>query len=235
MNKIRVGSFTSSDIYQLMTVNRRGDGWGVPALKYIKQKQWEKKLYRSLDTDMRSKPTSWGTLLESRAYQLIPSFETRIQSTETLSHPEIEGWVGTPDYTSPDLVGDIKCPWTLLNFCGLVDALEKGQEMAEKGLKDEFPMYYWQLVSNAVLTGKKFGELTVYCPFQDELEEIRDLARRQDEDQERYAFINFALDDDLPYLLKEGEYKNINQLRFEIPEADKLQLTEVVKKAKLLL
>lgn len=231
MNQIRNGAFTSSQIYQLMTLDRKGTGWGAPALRYLKQKQWEKKLHRSLDSDMRSKPTSWGTLLESRAYQLMPSFETRIQSTETLSHPDIEGWVGTPDYTESDLVGDIKCPWTLLNFCALVDVLGKGQNLEEKGLKDEFPQYYWQLVSNSILTGKKFAELTVYCPFQEELEEIRELARRQDEDQERYLFINFALDDDLPYLVKEGEYKNLNQIKFEVPEADKVQLTETVKKA----
>lgn len=227
MNPIRVGAFTSSQIYQLMTLDRKGTGWGAPALRYLKQKQWEKKLHRSLDSDMRSKPTSWGTLLESRAYQLMPSFETRIQSTETLSHPEIEGWVGTPDYTESDLVGDIKCPWTLLSFCSLIDALN----LAEKGLKDEFPQYYWQLVSNSILTGTKFAELTVYCPFQEELEEIRELARRQDEDQERYIFINFALDDDLPYLVKEGEYKNLNQIKFEVPEADKVLLTETVKRA----
>lgn len=100
-----------------------------------------------------------------------------------------------------------------------------------EALKREFPQYYWQLVSNSILTGKKFAELTVYCPFQEELEEIRELARRQDEDQERYVFINFALDDDLPYLVKEGEYKNLNQIKFEVPEADKVLLTETVKKA----
>lgn len=227
MNQIRNGAFTSSQIYQLMTLDRKGTGWGAPALRYLKQKQWEKKLHRSLDSDMRSKPTSWGTLLESRAYQIIPSFETRIQSTETLSHPDIEGWVGTPDYTESDLVGDIKCPWTLLSFCALIDALKTGQE----SIRDDFPQYYWQLVSNAILCGKKWAELTVYCPFQDELEEIRELARRQDEDQERYIFINFALDDDLPYLVKEGEYKNLNQIKFEVPEADKVLLTETVKKA----
>lgn len=227
MNQIRNGAFTSSQIYQLMTLDRKGTGWGAPALRYMKQKGWEKKLKRSLDSDLRSKPTSWGTLLESRAYTLIPSFETRIQSTETLSHPDIEGWVGTPDYTESDLVGDIKCPWTLLSFCQLVDALN----LAEKGLKDEFPQYYWQLVSNSILTGKKFAELTVYCPFLEELEDIRELARRQDEDQERYLFINFALDDDLPYLLKEGEYTNLNQIKFEVPEADKVLLTETVKRA----
>lgn len=104
-----------------------------------------------------------------------------------------------------------------------------------EGLKRDFPMYYWQLVSNSILTGKKFAELTVYVPFQDELEDIRNLARRQDEDQELYTFINFALDDDLPYLVKEGEYKNLNQIKFEVPEADKMQLTEIVKKALLLL
>lgn len=123
MNPIRIGAFTSSQIYKLMTVNRKGDGWGAPALTYIKQKQYEKKLHRSLESDMRSKPSSWGTLVESYAYNLIPSFDTRIQSKDTLSHPTIAGWVGTPDYTEPDLVGDIKCPWTLLAFCQLIEAI----------------------------------------------------------------------------------------------------------------
>lgn len=227
MNSVRIGNFTSSRIWALMSKNRKGDDFGAPALTYIKSKKWEKRLGRTLDIESGSKACAWGTLLEKRAFDLMPSFDSALQSQETLAHPTIAGWYGSPDYIDKDLVGDIKCPWTLNAFCELVDSIETGSPALAENHKE----YYWQLVSNAIITGKKYAELTVYCPFQDELETIREMARSQDEDQQRYAFINFALDEDLPYLVNGCGYKNMYQIRFEIPGADKEALTSAVQRA----
>ena len=96
--------------------------------------------------------------------------------------------------------------------------------------------YYWQLVSNAILTGCKYAELIVYVPYLSELQDIRDLAMNWTGDNEHhYKWIAFAMDDEMPYLIEGGHYKNLNRLRFEVPDADKAHLTERVLKAGVLL
>jgi hypothetical protein len=52
-----------------------------------------------------------------------------------------------------------------------------------------------------------------------------------DEEQNKYAWINFASDDDLPHLKDGGYYKNINIIRFEIPAEDTLELKDRVLSA----
>jgi hypothetical protein len=44
-------------------------------------------------------------------------------------------------------------------------------------------------------------------------------------------WLSMAKDDELPYLQDDGYYKNINIIRFEVPEADKLLLTKRVLEA----
>jgi hypothetical protein len=97
--------------------------------------------------------------------------------------------------------------------------------------------YYYQLVSNACIHNKKFGELIVFCPYQSELQKIRELAGNWDNPEEsyKYSWIFNSNDTELPYLIDGGYYKNINVIRFEIPQADKDFLTERVKAAGALL
>jgi len=230
LDSIRIGKFTSSKISDLLTVNRKGDGFGAPALRLIQRAKYEHKLGRSLESDVSSKPCNWGKLLEKRVQSMLP-FEMNYQSIETLIHPTQTSWAGTPDYVGNGTVGDIKCPWTLLSYVELYEALEGGVE----DFKEVSSEYYWQLVSNAILTNSKFAEITIYCPYQDELEDIRNLARNQEQDQQRYAFINFALDDDLPYLIRGNYYQNFKQLKFEVSEEDKSKLTQAVRQASLLI
>lgn len=226
MNPIRDGKFTSSTISDLMTKNRKGDGFGAPGLRLIQKVKYETKLGRSLDSEISSKPCNWGKLVEKRVQTMLP-FDRNYQSIETLTHPTITSWAGTPDYVGPGIVGDIKCPWTLLSYVELYEAIDQGVD----ALKKHSPEYYWQLVSNAILTNSTHAELTIYCPYQDELEEIRNLARNQEQDQQRYAFINYALDDDLPYLIRGNHYQNIKQIAFEVPQSDKSELEHAVQLA----
>lgn len=230
LNSIRIGKFTSSKIFNLLTVNREKNGWGAPALRLIQRVKYEKKLGRSLESDVSSKSCNWGNLLEKRVQSMLP-FEMNYQSIETLTHPIHTSWAGTPDYVGNGTVGDIKCPWTLLSYVELYEALEG----SVADLKEVSPEYYWQLVSNAILTSSKYAEITIYCPYQDELEDIRNLARNQEQDQQRYAFVNFALDDDLPYLIRGSYYQNFKQLKFEVSEDDKSKLTQAVRQASLLI
>ena len=139
-------------------------------------------------------------------------------------------WSGAPDIISEDLSGDIKCPYTLKSFCEMVDIIEtKDPEI----FKAEKPEYYWQLVSNAILTGFDTALFVVYVPFEDELSIIRELAENYDGDQNKVAWIGWAQDSDLPYLVEDGIFKNINSWKFEVPQEDKDFLTRRVELAQV--
>jgi hypothetical protein len=233
-NSKRVAHFTSSEIYQLMS-NGRGKGeYGKPFYSYIKEKRMEMKLLRSIDIKTQAKPTTWGNMLEGRVFDLL-GMEYKLCSQETLQHPEIPFWSGSPDalkFDEGNTVVDVKCPFTIQSFCTLVectstDALRSEHKDGEK--------YFQQLVSNAILTNSKYAELIVYCPFKGELDEIRKLTELPENLDKNCSWINWASDSELPYLLEEGGYKNLNILRWEVSQDDKDRLTERVQEAVKLL
>lgn len=232
-DELRIGAFTSSEIAKLMKNGKAKDSLGKPALTYIDEKNMERRLGRSLDNETNARPLTWGQLIERRVFELLGT-EYQLKSQETIIHPEYSFWAGSPDANKFDegrTVCDIKSPMTLKSFCQLVDpmvvdgligieAMEKIRENHDKG--DD---YYWQLVSNAVLTNSKYAELIVYVPYFSELQEIRRFASESDlENEHRYYWVNNAVDEELPYLQDNGFYKNINVIRFEVPEADKQAL-----------
>jgi hypothetical protein len=93
--------------------------------------------------------------------------------------------------------------------------------------------FYYQLVSNAILTDCNYAELIVYAPYKSELEIIRELARNIDvANPFKFKWISDASDDELPFLIDGGHYKNVNIMRFEVPFLDKQFLTERVLLAK---
>lgn len=227
-NEHRIGRFTSSGIHALMSVARDGQSFGKPALTYIEEKQMERRLGRSINTDTNSKPTSWGNLVEQRAFDLL-GLDYSLCSSDTLTHKEYgDIWSGSPDLVNSrtgDTVCDVKCPFTLKSFCLFADSktIEEVRANHPDGEK-----YYWQLVSNAILTDSKFAELVVYCPYQNELEAIREMANNYNGDQNKVAWINWANDYDLPYLVDGGYYQNLNIIRFEVSQSDKELLTQKV-------
>ena len=239
MNELhRHGNFSSSEIWKLTKSDRSGNGFGAPALTYIEEKQMERRLGRGLSSDTNSKPTNWGTVVEQFAFNKL-GLEFSIVSKDRLQHPKIKNWVGVPDLISEKKVGDIKCPFTLKSFCKLADIIKTGDPKALKdndGAYDDGFKYYWQLVSNSILTGLDVAVLAVYCPYKSDLDKIREYACSEFEgDINKAAFINWATDDELPWLLDNGYYKDINVLEFEVPKEDKEYLTERVLKANELL
>lgn len=232
LSDTRIGRFTSSTISDLLTRDRKGTGFGATALSLIAEKRMERRLKRGLGTDMSNKACNWGTLVEQRVATFL-EFGYEYQSSVTVIHPEINEFAGTADAISEDTVGEIKCPFTLKSFCELVDAMNDGVDALKDhkiGIK-----YYWQIVSNAAINNKEYGELFVYCPYQSELDEIRYMASNQDESQHRFLFIAAGEDAELPYILDGGYYQNLNRLRFQIQEADKALLIDSIIKAVALL
>jgi len=227
-NELRYGRFTSSGIAALMTVGKDKTSFGKPALTYINDKAMERRLARSLDIETNARPLQWGKCVEAIAFnELGPEYT--IISQETIVHPDYDFWSGSPDmikHSEPKTVCDIKCPYTLRSFCTLVDAYAKGGIDEVRSTHTDGDTYYWQLVSNAILTGCNKAELIVYMPYFASLTAIKDEAAEWG-----YQWLAFASELELPYLNEGGYYKSINILSFDIPEADMDLLREKVVKA----
>lgn len=236
--ELRYGNFTSSEIAALMKEGKNKGSFGVPAYTYIQETNMERKLGRMLGEEFTSRETSWGDLMELRVFSLLEK-EYSVSSKKTIQHPTIDCWTGTPDSIKSgekNTICDIKGPYTLKSFCLLIDLFEKGGISAVRETHRQGDKYYYQLVSNACLTGCSKAELIVYMPYQSELQAIRELATSYDgPDQYRFKWIAFAADDELPYLIDGGEYKNLNKLSFEIPFMDKQALHERVVEASRML
>lgn len=234
MNRLRIGNFTSSDIVKLMSNGRKEGSVGEPFNTYVEEKIMERKLGRPLSIESNDRALLWGKLCESFAFDKL-GLDYSLNSDETIVHPDMPYWVGTPDgfnYTGTErTVIDIKCPWTIKSFCSLVDPLYDGSpETAIQRIREQHKdgeKYYWQLVSNACITGCTHAELIVFMPYKYDLSEIRQLA----EGDKRFYFIWASEDNELPYLMDSGYYRSINKIRFEVPLEDKQRLTERVNKA----
>jgi len=220
----RVGNFTSSEIWKLTTTGKIKGTFGVPYYSYISDKNHERRACRSLQSNAFSYPTSWGNIIEKYLFNEL-ELEYTLCSSDVLIHKDIPFWKGTPDITTENLVGDIKCPFTLTSFCDLVDMMESGIEAFKKDYRE----YYWQLVSNSILTGRDEAELIIFCPLKSELQKIRDFVDGYDSfDPFQYKWIIDSDDRKLPYLIDGKGYERINKFRFVVPKEDKDLLTSRV-------
>jgi hypothetical protein len=212
-----------------MKSGKEKGSFGTPALTYINEKNMERRLGRSLKDETDAKACDWGHVSEEYVLSML-GLEYSVIHRETIVHPDYDYWAGTPDsicYGEENTVVDIKSPFTLKSFCTLVDAWERGGIEAVRNEHKDGDKFYYQLVSNACLTGCNWGELVVFCPYERELDEIRRIGQING-----VSWMDYA---DLPFLIEGNHYKNINKFRFPIPEADKIALHKrVVEAGKLL-
>jgi len=252
-NILRCGNITSSEIVAIMSNGKKPGEPGKPFYTYIDECNWERRLGKSIDNESNARALSWGKLCERYVFENKLGTEYRLCSKETIQHPEIDCWVGSPDgekFDDGKTVIDEKCPMTLKSFCQLVEPLYQGLtgidaiNAIRDGKKDDKgkeiiaphkdgDKFYYQLISNAVLSKSKYAELIIYCPYQEDLDSIRELASLIDDpmEQRKYYWITQASDDELPFLIKGGYYKDLNKIRFEVPESDIKDLTSRVKVA----
>lgn len=222
----RDGSFSSSSVWKLMTNDKSGTGFGAPGLKYIKQVNHEIRMGRPINKEFNSRPTDWGNVCEPFVFDKIDTSYQNV-SEKRLVHPTVKHWTGAPDFVKDEVVSDCKCPFSLEVFCDKMKALQSLETF-----RAEFPEDYWQLVSNACLLEAngfpvKYMEPMNFVPYKEDLEKIKALANGVP----GLYWLQFADDDQLPYLLPDGGYKDLNVARFEIPEADKKALTMRVRTA----
>lgn len=252
MKPLRIMHFTSSKIAALLGVDRAGKWPGDTVLNYVSEVNSEIRLGRSIKNDVEAKPLTWGKVLEPLPFEQLP-LTYRLSSQETVQHPTILYWTGSPEGNKFDegkTVFEIKCPQTLKSFCRLVDPIYAGLTgmdamnairkdwLDPQGVKrkkhDDGEKYYWQIVSNAILTDSKFGELIIFVPTKGQLKKVKELADDYGHatgNLNAVAFIIWAQEDELPWVAVDGFYKNLNVIRFEIPEEDKQLLTEKVLSA----
>jgi hypothetical protein len=228
IDQSRHATFSSSSAWKLMTKDKSGKGFGAPALKYIKQVNLELKLGRELTCDREARPTSWGDFMERHVFQLLPLAYRNVSGVRYF-HSDFPHWSGSPDLIKAETVGDCKAPFNLEVFCDKIDALQGGIEK----YRDEFPEDYYQHISNAILLNSNGLDIThfeaiIYVPFKSELAQLRTLAQHS---EERFKWIAFASDNELPWIPDNGHYKNLNVMRFEVPVSDKDFLTNRVKRA----
>jgi hypothetical protein len=230
MNKaLRFGNFTSSEIGALMKSGKEKGSFGTPALTYINERNMERRLGRALKDDTDAKACDWGHVCEEYVLSML-GLEYSVISKQTIVHPDHDFWCGTPDsicYGQKNTVVDVKSPFTLKSFCTFVDAWERGGIEAIRNEHKDGDKFYYQIVSNACLTGCNEGELVIFCPYERELDEIRNIALMGE-----HGWMQFS---DLPFLVEGNHYKNLNKFRFPIPEADKIALhNRVVEAGKML-
>ena len=237
-NTKRVGRFTSSQMYKLMSNGNQKNGVGKPFVTYVKEKSMERKLGRSLDLGKGNSSTAWGDLIELFLFQehreFKESFEYSLQSKTTFVHPDHKFWAGSPDLIAAikktiDKVSEVKC-FEPKQFCGYADVLMlKDVDLFKK----EFPKEYWQIVSNACILGLNFGEAILYMPYQKDLNAIREWIETTElaDEMHRYRYIAELDDHRLPYVPENSNYTDLVRFEFKVPEADKKALTERVKLA----
>jgi len=233
LSEIRNGNFTSSEVYRLFKPGKAKGSWSVDCQTYIDECNRERRLLRSIESEIDARPTSWGKCVERRAFNVL-GLEYTLSSDKTIQHPTIPFLVGSPDATTEIAVADLKSPLTLDSFCKMVDPHYDKQtgSLIHDGLSIEAlrenhkdgDKFYYQVLSNAILTNKKKGQIIVYVPFEDELDEIRTLAEGIPE----YYWIFYASNDKLPYLNRAGAYNNLNVIEFDILDREVKAFTERV-------
>lgn len=216
----RVGNFSSSEIFRLVNSAKTFSS-------YVSEKNMERRLGRSLSIEKSTRPMIWGHFLELYVHENKLSTAYELLSDTTMVHPEFSYWVGTPDNVnrSASVVGDTKC-FEPKAFCEYVDCISQNDVEL---FKAEYPKEYWQLVSNACILNMKYIEPIAYMPYLSELPDIRLAAANTEE--WKYKFIAESENTELAWLPDNSSYKDLNIIRFEVPQADKDLLTETVIKA----
>lgn len=231
--------FTSSQIYRLMSNGKKKDEPGNAFYTYIQEKKWEAELGRPLATDEGGKATSWGLVCERYLLEHKLGMEYIPMMNEPVVHSEIDRWSGSPDARNTEMksVVELKSPYTLKSFCGLAEPIKKGLTGLDamnyiRANHDDGEKYYWQCVSNFILTKEEVVEFMFFMPKYDELDEIkRTIEMFGETEQYKFWWLANSHNDDLPYLLPESKYDSIYRIEFVPPNEDIEAINQRIKTA----
>lgn len=216
-NEFRAGNPTSSQMFRVC---------GTPAVvkTYLAEKNLERKLNASIETEAYTQAMAWGTFLEQRVHELL-GMNYILCSDQTELHPTIKHWAGSKDFKVDGVkISELKC-YQLKNFALYTDAILKADT---EFLKAEFPKEYWQAVSNAIINQVPNAEVISYCPFESELPEIIQMAVDYSDPSDAWKYRFIYENQNLPCIKDGGYYNNLNRFEFELPKSDVEFLTERV-------
>lgn len=225
-NAIRTGRFTSSEIWQLVSNGRKQGEPGATFFSYCKRVASERLLGFKGKSSSEAFPTEWGHVAEAYVAKILESEGWIIGFSDCpITHQSLEFapyWSGTPDAVKSDRIGEIKCPVSSEKY---FDLLGITTEEMKDGESKEALKYYWQMVSNACITGKDIAELIVFCPTEQDLEVIKTM-----NENEGMSFrVSWAKDDAFP--CTKDERFRVYRMEFTVPEEDKIFLQERVRLA----
>lgn len=227
-NVDRVGRFTSSEIHKLVKTGKAvKDDFSAAGYTYIEERFYERKRKRSLSQDAYSRATAWGNIIEKYVFELL-NIDYSMTSSETTCHPDFGNfWSGSCDLIVPGVkISEIKA-YEAKKFCQYAECLLS--EDLDR-FKNDFAQEYWQIVSNACIHGVSKGEAILYQPFDKEAKAISEFIECYDgEDVFQYRYIYDDIADNylykLPFQPNDSGYPNLVVFEFDIPEQDKILLT----------
>jgi len=236
-NENRIKNFTSSQMFRVM---------GTPAVvkTYIRKKEAERALNRSIDLGGNAKPMTWGKIMEAFFFSQEKYFPTgcgySLCNKKTVLHPKYSYWAGSPDLEGKEDVGEIKCfePDNYYQLAKDLINVKTGKTTLEEFKKDNKEVY-WQVVSNGVILGKPKCTIFAYIPTLEELEDCILLIEETGFcetiglDPNAYKYIVDAKLFDkmstLPYLdTSKTDFPNMVSYTFTTPVEDIIALTKAV-------
>ena len=203
----RIGRFTSSEIYKLMSVGSRpmtpdelaahkkenpksykkniDDGFGESALTYIEEKRAERSLGRSIDTGATSNEMIWGHVMEAYAFEYCMGMEYKSASKKALLHPKYNFWAGSPDFEKPKTGGEMKCfyPKKFYTLSKELIKLNDGLitlDDFKNNTKSKLNEIFYQVLSNTVILGHSRCEIMAFTPTEEQLIHVIDLLEDTD-------------------------------------------------------
>jgi len=160
----RLGKFTSSEIYKLMTQPQSKDARERGELSettksYIKSKVAEE--LTGIEHTTETAATTWGIDHEAEAISLYSSLvESTVESVGFIAYGDHAG--GSPDgLCSTYGVIEVKCPYNAENH--VENLLIENEAELLKAHKN----YWWQLQMNMLITNNKEGMFISYDPRMD--------------------------------------------------------------------
>ena len=256
LEKNRIGRFTSSVIGDLVKFGsvpmtpeelrefkkenpksgkkNKAAGFSDSGKTLIKKVFAERIMGRSLSTEINTRDTLWGRLMENLIAEVL-DVEYEISTTSTVLHRKYGNfWSGTPDaFVERILAAEFKC-FKPKNYFALSQALRSKDVLR---VRPEFPKEYWQVVSNSIIMGVPYAELVSFMPYKSELKRIikivanTDFLKNNKLREGDFLWFNESNIETMAYLPDSSDYPNINRFKFEVPQEDKIFLTKRVLEA----
>lgn len=198
----RLGKITGSQVGELI-----GKGKGTPftqkGMTYLMGVAAERMIPSAIvedddffseyldEVNVTSKAMRIGTQREQDARELYESVTgNAVTEVPSIEHPEIRNFASSPDGTVCDGDGavEIKCP-TPTKYMEYLTQVTTPEQ-----LKKFNPTYYWQCIAHMAVTGARWCDFTVYCPYSVKPLHLVPIERDEAEIEKLEARVKEALD-----------------------------------------